>query len=285
MLSEEPATVSALIESGASRLRAAGVIKPKREANRLWAWQSRMTLGDAWLSRERGTDHDHAAAFEVAISRRAAGEPLMYVLGTAGFRRLELRSDRRALIPRPETEGLVELALAFCRTGRALDIGTGSGCVALALAQEGGFDEVVGTDVSPEALSLAEENAEVTGLAVRLVESDFGAGLPGGTFDLVVSNPPYLTDAEYEALDQSVKAWEPRLALASGCDGLEATRRILGEGILLLAAGGTLVMELDSSRAAQSAELAVSAGYCDVDVCDDLFGRSRYLTARQGLPE
>jgi release factor glutamine methyltransferase len=274
-----------LIERGAVQLRVAGVIKPKREANRLWAWMGRITPGDAWLTRERGAERDQAAAFEVAIARRAGGEPLMYVLGTAGFRNLELRSDRRALIPRPETEGLVELALAQRRTGRVLDIGTGCGCVALALAQEGGFDEVIGADISAEALELARENAALTGLPVRFVESDLGRGLPDSAFDLVVSNPPYLTDSEYHALPQSVKAWEPRLALASGAVGLDATRGVVEQGIRLLAPGGYLVMELDCTRGAQSAALADAAGFQSVKVWDDLFGRPRYLTARQGLSE
>jgi release factor glutamine methyltransferase len=280
--SDEAATVAELIAAAAARLRSAGVIKPRREANRLWAWMGKTSPGAAWLAGPGSADPEQAAAFEAAMVRRAAGEPLMYVLGTAGFRRLELRADRRALIPRPETEGLVDLALTQRRTGRALDIGTGSGCVALALAQEGAFDEVVGVDISVEALALARENTALTGLQVRFVVSDFGAGLPEAAFDLLVSNPPYLTDQEYHSLDPSVKAWEPRLALASGADGLDATRKVLTQGIRLLAPGGCIVMELDCTRGAQSAALAEAAGYHGVKVWDDLFGRPRYLTARQG---
>jgi len=273
--------IGGLIEAAAARLRAAGVTKPRREAHRLWAWVSRTSPGEAYLARERSTGEELAQEFERTVARRVAGEPLAYVLGSAGFRHLTLRSDRRALIPRPETEGLIDLALQRVRTGRAIDLGTGSGCIALALAQEGRFDEVVAVDSSPEALALAGENAALTGLRIRLVESDLGAALRGERFDLLVANPPYLTDREYDGLDPSVKAWEPRAALASGADGLEITRRILDEGRALVAPEGWLGMELDSTRSEAAAGLARTLGWREIAVHDDLFGRPRYLVARR----
>jgi release factor glutamine methyltransferase len=279
--SEGPVAIGGLIEAAAARLRASGVTKPRREAHRLWAWVSRTSPGEAYLSRERGTGEALAQEFERTVARRVAGEPLAYVLGSAGFRHLTLRSDRRALIPRPETEGLVELALQRARTGRAVDLGTGSGCIALALAQEGRFDEVVAVDSSAEALALAGENAALTGLRIRLVESDLGAALGGERFDLLVANPPYLTDREYDALDPSVKAWEPWAALASGADGLDATRRILDEGRSLVVPEGWLGMELDSTRSEAAADLARTLGWREIGVHDDLFGRPRYLVARR----
>lgn len=276
---------AALIEAATARLKVAGVVKPRREAHRLWAWMNRSTPGKVLPGREGDADPGVARAYQEAVARRAGGEPIAYVLGTAGFRNLELLSDHRALIPRPETETLVDHALARVQSGRALDVGTGTGCLALALAQEGSFSEVVATDISEPALALAAENVSRTGLAVRLLQSDLGQALAGEQFDLVVSNPPYLTDAEYEALDVSVKEWEPRLALASGGDGLDATRRLLVEARGLLSPGGCLVVELDSSRSGEAARLANVAGFCDVSVLDDLFGRPRYLIARQGLRE
>jgi release factor glutamine methyltransferase len=238
-----------------------------------------------YLRREQGADADVARAFEAAVARRISGEPLAYLLGSTGFRHLDLRCDRRALIPRPETEGVVDHALARVRDGRALDVGTGTGCLALALAQEGAFSEVVATDLSEDALALARENVALTGLPIHLVRSDLGAALAGRRFDLVVSNPPYLTETEYAALDDSVKLWEPAMALVSGPDGLAATRRMIAEAPSLVRPGGWLVMELDSTRSAQVVEFAGRAGWIEIEVHHDLFGRPRYLTARQGLSE
>ena len=282
MSSEGAAAIGGLLDAAAERLRAAGVVKPRREANRLWAWQNRITPGQAVLDRVREADSTRRDAFEAAVARRVAGEPLAYVLGSAGFRTLELTIDRRALIPRPETELLVEHGLRLVRTGRALDVCTGSGCLALALAAEGRFSQVIGSDVSRDAVALAALNARACRLPVLLVRSDLATALRGERFDLVVSNPPYLSEAEYQALDSSVKAWEPREALWSGEDGLAATRRLLEQAPGLLAPGGWLVMELDFSRSDRTAELARGAGLVDVNVLDDLFGRARYLIARRG---
>jgi len=274
-------SVARVIDGAAARLRAVGVVKPRREANRLWAWLNRVSPGEAYLSRERVVDNALLEAFETAVERRLAGEPLAYVLGHTGFRNLEIRCDQRALIPRPESEGLIDHALRRVHSGRALDLGTGTGCLALALADEGSFDTVVAVDCSAAALQLAAENVTRTGKPVRLLQGDLGAALHAERFDLLVANPPYLTEAEYAALDPSVRRWEPRQALAAGSDGLEVTRRILREGMTLLAPGGWLVMELDCMRSGAVAELAQQAGYREVTGWDDLFGRPRYLTARR----
>jgi release factor glutamine methyltransferase len=281
MGSDSPATVADLFEEATVRLRAAGVVKPRREANRIWAWLSRTSLGESYLGRDAGAPAERATAFRDAVTRRAGGEPMAYVLGRSGFRNLELLTDRRALIPRPETEGMIDHALERVNTGRALDLGTGTGCLALALVEEGSFGVVVGVDLSAGAVALAQENARLTRLPARFVRSDLGSALGTGRFDLVVANPPYLTDAEYEALDPSVKAWEPRSALAGGANGLDVAGRIFERGLDLLIPGGWLVMELDSSRSDAAAELARGAGWTRIDVWDDLFGRPRYLTARR----
>jgi release factor glutamine methyltransferase len=277
-------SVAELIDAATARLRAAGVVKPRREANRLWAWLNRVTPGDAYLNRDQATPSSRAEDFSVAVERRLAGEPLAYVLGHTGFRRLEIRCDRRALIPRPESEGVIDHALRRVRQGRALDLGTGTGCLALALADEGEFGEIVATDISEPALELARENARLTGLPIRFVQSDFGAELPSASFNLVVSNPPYVSEAEYQALDPSVRQWEPALALVSGPEGLDASRRVLADAARLLAPRGWLVMELDSTRGEAVASLARRAGYDDVGVWNDLFGRPRYLSAQLDSP-
>lgn len=275
-------TVAGLIESAALRLRAAGVTKPRREAHRLWAWQNRVDVGQSYLGPERSPATGPAQAFEIAVERRVRGEPLAYVLGHTGFRRLEIRCDPRALIPRPETEGIVDLALARARTGRALDLGTGTGCLALALADEGDFSEVVAVDRSAPALALAAENVAATGIPVRLVHSDLAAPLRDGRFDLMVSNPPYVTTDELERLDGSVREWEPALALDGGRDGMEVIARIVRGSSPLLVPGGWLVMEVDSTRSDLAAALATAAGWREVRIDGDLYGRDRYLTARRG---
>jgi release factor glutamine methyltransferase len=283
--SEPLASIGSLIDAATERLRAAGVTKPRREANRLWAWQHRSSTGQAVLDRGLATDTPAQERFEAAVSRRVTGEPLAYVLGSAGFRNLVLAVDRRVLIPRPETELLVDHALQRVRTGRLLDVCTGSGCLALALAQEGRFTEVFASDLSGAALSVAEENARAHQLPVRLIRCDLAEPFSDNRFDLIVANPPYLTEGEYQALDHSVKAWEPGLALSAGPDGLAPTARLLGQAATRLAPGGWLLMELDSTRAGGAAGLAAAAGLGDITVLNDLFGRARYLIARRGQAE
>jgi release factor glutamine methyltransferase len=270
-----------LIEEGTDRLTEAGVPDPRREAIRIWAELTQAAQGDMLLARGLNLDSAETARYQHAIKRRASGEPLPHVTGWTGFRHLSLRSDRRALIPRPETEGLVELLLQRARAGRVVDIGTGSGCIALSLALEGGFTEVVGIDRSAEALTLAGENRELVGARVELVQGDLCAPLGAGMFDALISNPPYLTAAEYAGLDPSVRDWEPAVALKSGEDGLEATVRLLHQGRDVLRAGGWLALEVDCARAGSAAHLASALGWEDVGIHLDLFGRERYLLARR----
>jgi release factor glutamine methyltransferase len=280
MGSETVVTRRALVDEGAALLGAAGIPSPRREARRIW---SDLTGDDAGIVAVETAPviGAGAEAFQVAVRRRAAGEPLAHVTGRAGFRHLELRIDGRALIPRPETEGLVELLLGLTRTGRVADLGTGSGCIALSLVQEGGFSQVVATDISAEALSLARENRDRLGAGVSLVRGDLCRPLVHGGFDALVSNPPYLTAGEYASLDPSVKAWEPRGALVSGEDGLGSITRILDEGRATLRPGGWLAMEVDCARAADAAARAGAFGWSDVAIHADLFGRERYLLARR----
>jgi release factor glutamine methyltransferase len=222
-----------------------------------------------------------AAALREAVRRRARGEPLAHVAGRAGFRTLTLHTDHRALIPRPETEGLVDLLLARVRTGRVADIGTGTGCLALSLAAEGRFELVAAVERSVEALGLASENRDALRLPVLLVRGDLCGPLGPQSLDAVISNPPYLTEREYAELDPSVKAWEPADALVSGPDGLGATTRLLREAGDVLRPGGWLAVEVDCSRAGEVAARAESLGWMDVAIHADLFGRERYLLARR----
>lgn len=274
-------TVGGLLSEARIRLREAGLEEASREAARIWAGLWHLPSGEAWLGRERRVTDVESARFTEAVERRAAGEPLAYVTGWTGFRRLTIATDHRALIPRPETEGLVELVLGMRRDGVVADICTGTGCIALALADEGRYETVHAVELDPEAYGLAVENVRATGLRVRLRRGDLVAPLVGMPLDVLVSNPPYIAEAECDALDPSVGAWEPRMALASGPDGLEHTRRLLDEGRAVVRSEGLIALELDAARAAASAELARDLGWTDIAVHRDLYGRERYLTARR----
>jgi len=283
MLSRElQHTVGRLLTDARGRLREAGVEDASREAGRIWADLARIPTGEAWLGRERRATEAEAERFLAAVERRAAGEPLAYVTGWTGFRRLMLRTDRRALIPRPETEGLVDLVLGQHPDGIVADICTGTGCIALALADEGRYEAVFAVEFDADALALAGENIRASGLRVRLHRGDLVAPLAGTRVDVLVSNPPYIAEEEYLALDPSVREWEPRAALASGQDGMTHTRRLLDEGRGIVRAGGLIALELDEARAGASADLAHTFGWADIAVHRDLYGRERYLTARRG---
>lgn len=273
--------LDALVEDAALRLKAAGIVEPRREARRLWADLQGLSRAELMPARDQRVAPEFRTRYESAVARLAAGEPMPYVTGIAGFRRLTLRSDRRALIPRPETEGLVELVLARVSGGRLADIGTGSGCIALSLAHEGRFDLVLGVDLSREALGLARENRDRLGLDVELVRGDLCEPLRGTEWDALVSNPPYLTSGEYQDMDRSVRDWEPELALSDGTDGLATTRRLVTQARNVVRPGGLLGLEVDCSRAPAVAALATEAGWVDVSIYEDLFGRARYVLARR----
>jgi len=274
-------TLSGVLAEGRARLGQAGIPDAAREALRLWADLTQEQPARALLDGGRQVDPTLAAGFMEWVGRRAEGEPLAYVTGWTGFRRLELRIDRRALIPRPETEGLVDLVLERVPRGRVADVGTGSGCIALSLATEGTYELVLGLDRSQPALALAHDNRRLTGAPVALLRGDLLAGLAAESLDAVVSNPPYISEREYTELDPSVTRWEPRAALVSGPDGLDATVRLLDEARRVVRPRGWLALELDIGRAAAAAALARGLGWGAVEVRVDLFGRERYLLARR----
>lgn len=274
-------SLGGLIDDGAERLRRSGVGESRRQAIRIWTELGHRDPAEVFLEREHPVVTAEAVRFQEAISRRVQGEPLPHVTGCSGFRRLSLMSDARALIPRPETEGLVDLLLQRVRTGRVADIGTGTGCIALSLALEGAYDEVTAIDRSADALALARLNQELVSARVSLVQADLCAPLGHGTLDALISNPPYLTVAEYSSLESSVRDWEPAMALVSGEDGMAATTRLLDEGRDAVRPGGWLALEVDCSRARAAARQASALGWSDVLVHVDLFGRERYLLARR----
>ncbi|HYT05494.1 MAG TPA: peptide chain release factor N(5)-glutamine methyltransferase [Gemmatimonadales bacterium] len=294
-----PSSLGAALDEAVARLGRSGVTHPRREAMHLWAAVAGGGIkpGDVWLRRDQEVAPDVTGRFWEAVERRSSGIPFAYAVGRVGFRTLELQIDPRALIPRPETEGLVELVLDRTRRvrrargnvqrgdgggGVVADIGTGCGCLALSLAVEGAFDRVIAVERSAVAAALARQNVELVRPSVRVEvrEGDLLAPLAGERLRAIVANPPYLTEAEYEALDPAVRLYEPREALVSGADGLAATRALLGGGRGLLAPGeGLIALEIDERRADETRALAREQGWSSVVVHEDLFGRPRFLLA------
>jgi release factor glutamine methyltransferase len=278
-----------VVAGAAQAFADAGFAAPRRGALRLWGAVAGTTSGEAWRRRNEPAAPDVLARFERAVARRLAGAPFAYAAGSAAFRTLELAVDERVLIPRPETEGLVERVLAWGRaTGRrgvAADIGTGSGCIALSLASEGAFRKIIATDLSPAALIVARANhariAPPTPVEFR--EGDLLWALGGEVVDTIVVNPPYVTPEEWAAADRDVRDFEPRAALVSDADGLRHTEAVLRMAPARLAPGGLLAVEVDCTRASASVALARAAGWTAVRVEEDLFGRPRYLLATKEI--
>jgi len=217
--------------------------------------------------------------------------PEQYAVAQAAFRFLTLHVDPRVLIPRPETEGLVDRVLeamrgASAEGGTAIDVGTGSGAIALALASEGAFDRVIGVDVSADALDVAHANrAAIAPEAARRVEFRLGSYLApvrDVRARVIVSNPPYIAYSEAAALPASVRDWEPPIALFSGEDGLAATAAIVRDAGSVLMPAGLLALEVDERRARRVVDILAADGrYTDAEVRCDLAGRERYVLARR----
>ena len=271
-------TVAEALADGERRLEAAGVPTSRVDAEWLVAHALGLSRSELSASHDRALGEDEAASVEALLDRRACREPLAYVLGEWGFRRLTLKVDRRVLVPRPETEVVVEHCLELLRGTEApavLDIGTGSGAIALAIADEHPGARVTAIDVSPGALEVAEANAAAAGLEVSFELRDVMHGL-AGSYDLVVSNPPYVTAAELAALEPEVRDWEPRIATVG--DGHTTT--IAVEAAAVLVRGGWLVLEVADGRGEEVAELLRATGYEDVRTGADLAGRDRVVEGR-----
>lgn len=269
-------TVREALAQAAERLTDAGCETPRVDAELLLAHVLESTRSGVLAEGERLLDGAQAAELAGLVQRRSAREPLAYVLGEWGFRGLVLDVDARVLVPRPETEIVVERCLARLdglAAPRVLDVGTGSGAIALAIADEHPGARVTGIDVSPDALAVARGNAARSGLAVDLVEHDLFAGLPEGPWSLVVSNPPYVGAADVDALPSEVRDWEPRVALVAE----DATEAVARGAVAVLEPGGALVLEVADDDAARVTGLLGRLGYEEVAVTADLTGRERVV--------
>lgn len=226
---------------------------------------------------ERGLSAEQSALYTDWLERRAAGEPMAYILGEREFYGRRFRVSPAVLIPRPETELIVDLVRERVQPGQApriLDLGTGSGALAVTLALEIQDAQVTAVDLSPSALAVARDNAERLGAAVRFIASDWFAAVDATGFDFIVSNPPYIADDDPHLNDGDVR-FEPRTALASGPVGLDDLRRITLEAPAFLAPGGWLLMEHGYDQAAMVRDLLVSSGFQEVASALDLAGIER----------
>jgi release factor glutamine methyltransferase len=275
-------TVGEALAHGTGVLAEAGIDTARLEAELLLAKAcddcARALL---YMDLQRELSPEAEEGYEALLARRARREPLAYILGHWGFRRLTLKTDARALVPRPETEIVVERALEHLNGMEApavLDVGTGTGAIALAIVDEHRQARVTAIDASADALALARENLDLLGIngRVRLVEHDLTEGLGRDEFDLVVSNPPYVEPEDIETLQPEVRDWEPRIALVAH-GATEAVARAATEA---LRPGGWVVLEIAENQAVKVAGLLTDLGYENLRISPDMAGRERVIEAQ-----
>ena len=279
-------TVGEALDWTRSYLESKGDPKSRLSAEWLLSHATGLSRIELYAFFDRPLSPEERATLRAGVARRAEGEPLQYVSGEVAFRHLVLKVGSGVLIPRPETEVLVDLALASIAdtdAPRVLDVGTGSGAIGLSIVREHPSATVVATDISQAAADQASANAERLSLAERAeirVGDLFDPIDPAeyGSFDVVVSNPPYVPSAEVAALDREVAGFEPHLALDGGQDGLDIFRRMVATAHELLRPGGVFLVELHESNAPQARALAVELNvYGEVSVLADLAGRHRFV--------
>jgi len=275
-------TVGEALAHGTGVLAEAGIDTARLEAELLLAKAcddcARALL---YMDLQRELSPEAEEGYEALLARRARREPLAYILGHWGFRRLTLKTDARALVPRPETEIVVERALEHLNGMEApavLDVGTGTGAIALAIVNEHREARVTAIDASADALALARENLDLLGIngRVRLVEHDLTEGLGRDEFDLVVSNPPYVEPEDIETLQPEVRDWEPRIALVAH-GATEAVARAATEA---LRPGGWVVLEIAENQAVKVAGFLTDLGYENLRISPDMAGRDRVIEAQ-----
>jgi release factor glutamine methyltransferase len=280
-------TIARVLRWSADDLKQRGSTSPRLDAELLLARVLRCDRVRLVIDSMKPLAPEELQSYRELHKRRRRGEPVAYLLGEREFYGRSYLVDRRVLVPRPETEHLVEVALERTRdrslSARVLDLCTGSGCVAITLKKERPTTSVFGTDVSSDALAVARANALRLGALVAFRESDgFRAvGELAGKLDLVTANPPYIPDANHETLPVDVRAFEPRLALTSGADGLDLTRRIVSEAPRMLTSGGVLAVEIDAPSSAAVVALFDAAGLHETRVTRDYAGRDRIVSGRR----
>jgi release factor glutamine methyltransferase len=274
------ATVREALDSAVIAIGAAGSDTPRLDAELLLAEALCVDRSALFTDPDREVAGPAVRSFQEAVRRRSVGrEPVAYILGRKGFRHIDLHVDARVLVPRPETELLVEVALALPAGARVIDVGTGSGAIALALKHERPDLSLIATDVSVDALEVARANARALALEVELRHGDLLAGVED--CDAVLSNPPYVCDGERASLPPEIAHHEPAGALFAGADGLDVIRRLVPAAGAALAPGGLLAIEVGAGQAPAVAALLERAGFGAVCAHRDLAGIERVVAGRR----
>lgn len=288
----EPWTIGKVVVWATDDFKTRGIESPRLEAELLLGHVLGIDRIRILIDRDRPLSPDELARYKALIVRRRAFEPVAYLLGQREFYGRPFRVDKRVLIPRPDTETLLEIALERTRErslyARVLDLCTGSGCVAISLAKERPTWRITATDISSGALTVARDNAHRLGAHgnASFLEGDLFAALPKGppaqrTFELIVSNPPYIPDAEVLTLDRDVKDHEPHLALKGGRDGLSLVRSIVEQAPAYLAPGGVLALEIMMGQSDDVEALLRKRGFTDVSSRKDYGGIPRVVSGRR----
>jgi release factor glutamine methyltransferase len=272
---ERAAPLRETLALAVEELESAGVDTPRLDAELLLADVLGVDRAALHADARKTIDLDAAQRFDDLVRRRVRREPVAYILGRAHFREIELRVDHRVLVPRPETEMLVDLA---DNGQRVLDVGTGSGAVALAIAQERSGVTVTGIDSSPGAVDVARANGEALGLEVEFMIADL---VVGGPYDLVVSNPPYVRDADWPALAPEISLYEPEEALLGGPDGLDVVRRLVPAVAEVLRPGGLLGVEVGQGQSRAVEAVFERSGLRLLETQRDLAGIPRVVRGRR----
>ncbi len=285
---EKPKTLKQCVETGAQWLKRRNVEDPVVVAELLAARLYGGGRMELYKHAEEKPGQRILDAMGRGLRRVAAGEPIQYVLGEWDFRDLTLKVDKRALIPRPETEQLVDLVLNSKQVENSekplvVDVGTGTGCIILSIAHALKSGVFVGLDVSEEALSLSRENAELTGLSDRVyfAQSDGCGEFDPGSVDVLVSNPPYIPSQVVDGLESKIREHEPRLALDGGPDGLSCYRNLIFDAVMVVKPGGAVFFEIGDDQGATVSALLEEFGFANVEVRQDYSGKDRFAIGVQ----
>jgi release factor glutamine methyltransferase len=285
-----PVTVLEIIRRSSEFLEKKGVESPRLNIELLLAHALKMPRLKLYLNFERALNETELNQVREMVKRRAAREPLQHIIGSTSFCGLEMKCSRAALVPRPETELLAERAWQFLSTlnsqpSTALDLGTGTGCIAIAIAKRSPSTQVHTVDISPDALALARENAALNSVTERITfyQGDAFTALPKEIqFDLIVSNPPYIAAEEIQTLQPEVRDFDPSLALDGGADGLDFYRRLAVEAPAFLKSQGKLMLEFGDGQETALAKLFFDEKWIVEEIVDDYSSRPRILIARRG---